>query len=180
MDRLLSHLDGIDARRRALLDLAASLDARDLTRRPGGDAWSVLEVVEHLVLAERAVLGDLEDPGVRREAPRSLRGRVLHRVVLSILRFGIPVRVPAPSMVPVGGRSLEELRAEWDQSFARMRRYVSELDPAAAGRAVFHHPVSGPLTTAQALELMDAHLLTHERQVRRILAAHRTPAAVDR
>ncbi|NNK61829.1 MAG: hypothetical protein HKO98_01365, partial [Gemmatimonadetes bacterium] len=37
--------------------------------------------------------------------------------------------------------------------------------------AVFVHPVSGPLTTRQAIRMLRVHLTRHERQIRRILRA---------
>ena len=45
-----------------------------------------------------------------------------------VLKYGIPVQVPSPAMVPQGDRSLGELRRLWDENQAWLRAYVGRLD----------------------------------------------------
>lgn len=168
MNRTLRRLEAVDARRRALLDEVESLDASRRTRRPPDGGWSIIEVVEHLVLAELDVLGDLDAPRPHRR--RTLRHRFGYLVVLGVLGFGIPVKVPSQGMVPRGGRTLDELRAMWDDTHRRLRDYVDSLDADGLRRATFRHPVSGPLTVGQAVRMLDVHLRRHEKQVRRLAA----------
>lgn len=168
---LLLRLDAIDARRRVLLDEVATVDAGVLATRPPSGGWSVLEILEHLVLVEVYVLGDLADAGRRPAGRRTLKSRVLYRVVFFVLRFGIPVRAPSRKMVPTGTPTLDDVRRRWDESHASLRAFVAGLDDQGMERAVFRHPVSGPLTPAEAVRLMDVHLDRHVGQIHRTLAA---------
>ncbi|MBT8402296.1 MAG: DinB family protein [Gemmatimonadetes bacterium] len=67
--------------------------------------------------------------------------------------------------------SFDELRAAWEESHRGLRRHVIAEGEGRISGAVFVHPVSGPLTTRQAIRMLRVHLTRHERQIRRILRA---------
>jgi hypothetical protein len=56
---LTRRLQAFDDRRNALLDEMEALEPGKLLARPIPGKWSILEIVEHLVLAERVVLQGL-------------------------------------------------------------------------------------------------------------------------
>lgn len=164
-----TRLRSFRARRDVLLDELASLDEAALMARPAPGRWSIMEIVEHMVVAERDVFGAFDSNGPRRHRARTLRHRFAYVLVMAILRFGVPVRVPSAAMLPQGGRNLAELRAMWDENHAWMERYLAEYDEAASRSAVFRHPVAGPLTADQAMRMARVHLERHIGQIRRIL-----------
>ena len=45
-----------DRNRHALLDDLLELNADQLKRKPGPEDWSILQIVQHMVLAERDVM----------------------------------------------------------------------------------------------------------------------------
>jgi hypothetical protein len=163
----------IDRQRAALLAEVTALTADQRTWRSAPDAWSAVDVIEHLVLAEQVVLGDLETAATRPDAPRQLRHRVRAVIVWVVLRFGIRVSIPAEAMRPVGTTSFETLQVMWDAQHRALRTFVEGLDAAGVQRHVFRHPISGPLSVVQALRLLSAHLTTHQRQLRRLHDARR-------
>lgn len=160
-------LDAYDRTRRALLDEMDALDPILLSFSHRAGEWSILEILEHLVLAERAVLQDLPEP-YRLEArePR-LRHRLAYTTVTFLLKFRIPVRVPSPAMVPQGDKSLLDVRRLWDENARWLRAYVGRGQ--GLSRAVFRHPVAGPMTVSQAVRAGQLHLAVHRRQIWRIL-----------
>jgi hypothetical protein len=152
--------------RRALLDELEALDPAVLEARPRAGKWSMLEIVEHLVLAERAVFKGLPDTSRLVDGKRGPENHVRYLLVLFILRSGIPVRVPSPAMVPRGDRSLAELRRLWDENQDWLRSCIARLGPEGVRRAVFEHPVAGPLTVEQAVRMLRVHVGGHVRQIR--------------
>ena len=141
-------LQRLDDRRRALLDSLESLSPEALRARPAEGAWSSLEILEHLVVAEQVILQGLPDPATLIDRPRSLRQRCLF-----------------PLVVPTGGATLAELRERWDATHAWLRAYAEGLPPGGGGKAIFAHPVCGPITLSQALRLDRLHLEVHTRQI---------------
>jgi len=162
-------LDRIDALRRAVLDDVASVAEAQRRRRPASDAWSMLEIVEHLVLAERVVLGPSAQWRDRASSPRSWRHRLRYQMVRLVLRQRIKVGIPSEQLRPAGRASFEQLQKAWTANHVALRDFVLSLDRAGARRAIFHHPIAGPLTVPQALSLLEAHLRGHAAQVRRLL-----------
>jgi len=158
----------LDDRRRALLDEMEGLSAEDLQARARPGKWSILEIVEHLMIAERIVLAGLPPPAELVERPRSLKNRAVYPLVIFVLRFSIPVKVPSRRMLPSGTMSLAEIRSQWDETVRWLGAYAAGLGPDGHSKAVFLHPVAGPITLTQALRMDRLHLETHIRQIRRL------------
>lgn len=162
-------LQRIEALRDALLDEVAAAPDATRRRRPTPDAWSALEVLEHLVLAERVVLGPSAQWRDQPSAPRSLRDRVRYYMVRFVLQQRIKVTTPSAQMRPSGRVSFTQLRTAWLAQQDALREFVLSLDREGVRRAIFHHPIAGPLTVPQALQLLEVHLRGHAAQVHRLL-----------
>ena len=166
--RLEKRLRAFNEMRGALLDEMEALDPAKLVARPRVGKWTILEIIEHLVLAERAVLQDLPEPSELSAHERTIKHRFAYLIVMFVLRYGIPVPVPSPAMVPRGNRSLVDLRRLWDENQRWLGAYIGGLDRKGLRRAVFGHPVAGPLTVGQAVRMDQVHLKTHVRQIKRL------------
>jgi hypothetical protein len=139
-----------------------------LKAKPLEGKWSILEIIEHLVISERDVMPGLSDPSDPASNPRTSKDRILFLLVMVLLRFPIPIRTPSKGMVPGGKKSLEELRSMWDQNHRWLRDFVEGLDRAGSTQAIFHHPVAGPLTPSQAAWMLEVHLKRHIKQIKRL------------
>jgi len=171
--RLKRWIQAFDDQRLALLDELAALPPAALKAKARPDKWSILEIVEHLVLAERFVLAGMPPAAELVARRRSLKNRCIYPIVIFVLRFKIPVKVPAKRMLPTGQASLAEVRSAWDGNLRWLRAYVAGLPPGGGRSAVFLHPVAGPITLTQALRMDRLHFATHLRQIRRLQAQAR-------
>lgn len=93
-----------------------------------------------------------------RVLPRTLRRALVLRA------FGRDAVLPLPSSTvePNGDVPLPTLLSRWDAPHAEMRRV---LDSLQRDEAWYSHPVLGPLTAAQMLDLARAHTAHHARQI---------------
>lgn len=160
-----SLIQALDHQRGMLLDGLEALDIAVLQAKPRPGTWSILEIVEHVVVAESVILLGLPSRAELLARSRTLEHRLKYLLVLLILKGRIPVRVPSRRMLPTGQRSLPELRDTWDGHVRWLRTLAEEADEEVLGEAFFIHPVAGPLTLAQALRLDLLHLQTHRRQI---------------
>ncbi len=158
----------LDRQRNALLDALQAMPPALLVAKPLADKWSLLEIVEHLVIAERVVFQGLPELGRLRVRQRGFKDHVRYRVAELFLRSGIALRVPSPAMLPKGGHTLGALRHLWDENHAWLQTYVNALATGSPSPAVFEHPAAGPLTVEQALHLDQIHLNGHTRQIRKL------------
>jgi len=154
--------------RRKLLEEVEGLEPERLVARPLAGKWSILEIVEHLVLGDRDVLQGLPEPANLVDRRRELKHRVSYPLVMLVLACHIPAKVASPRMIPRGESSVAELRREWDEIQRWLRSYVGQLDRGDLAKSVFAHPIAGPLTLGQALHMGALHMATHTRQIRRL------------
>ena len=164
--RLERRLQAFNAARSALLDEMEALGPDRLVAKPLAGKWSILEIVEHLVLAERAVFRGLPDPSHLVGNERGLGHRFRYLLVMFVLNTRIRVRVPSRAMIPRGDRTLAELRRLWDENQAWLRSCIDCLGPDRIGSAVLRHPVAGPISVKQGLRMGQVHLNLHVRQIR--------------
>lgn len=167
--RLRKGVERTSRKREEFLSTLSGLPAAALEWRPGEGAWTLLEIVEHLVLAEQNVLVDLSDLKGLEVRSRSWLNVVRYWLVLGVLRFKIPVPVPSEGMVPKGGRPLSELADLWERQHAALLTFVSELAPTAESSPIFVHPVTGPLTVTEAVRMLEVHLDRHIGQARKTM-----------
>ena len=168
-----SLIQTLDDRRLALLQVLDGLPPEMLQARLHPWAWSVLEILEHLVVAERVILQGLPDPADLVDRPRHLQHRLKYPLVMLVLKLAIPVKVPSKRMLPMGQRTLADLREEWDQHLRWLRAFEAGQRAGAHGKACFLHPVAGPITLVQALRMDLLHVGIHARQVSKIVHTHR-------
>jgi hypothetical protein len=89
-------------------------------------------------------------------------------MVMFVLACHLPAKVPSPRYLPQGQSSLPDLRRDWGEMQQWLRSYVGPLDRGDSAKAVFGHPVAGPMTMQQVLDMGKLHLATHTRQIRRL------------
>ncbi|NJL28114.1 MAG: DinB family protein [Thermoanaerobaculia bacterium] len=159
-------IEAFDRERIALLDELASLDPARLTARSIPGKWSILEIVEHLVLGEELVYGGLPDPGQLRQHRRRLKNRFFYLLVMVLLRFGVRLKAPSKALLPRGEGSFEQYRQRWDRNQKWLSTYAGSLSPEELRRAVFIHPATGPIDVVQVVDMTAAHFHTHLRQIR--------------
>lgn len=166
---MLAQVDAISETRARLMAELDALPRSLLAQRSTSGGWSILEVIEHLVLSERSVLANMDRPELLKARRKSLRARFGLTAVMSVLRSPIPVSVPSADMRPKGERSFEELRTDWEASHEALRGHVAAVEGGQISGAVFMHPIAGPLTTREAIRMLRVHLKRHEKQIRNIL-----------
>ncbi len=174
--RLARARERLSRTRASLVDLAAASPEGDLARAPGGGGWTALEVLEHLILVERSVIGLLATP--RREqglAPREPLAHLVRalpvawRLQLVARRIG---KVPAPSDVrpaamPTKAQALAGLAAARRGTLAHLER-GGQTDELARIRR--QHPILGTLDGIQWIEFIAAHERRHCGQIADLLA----------
>ena len=164
--RLIKKLQAFDARRNALLDEMETVEPAKLLARARPGKWSMIEIIEHLVLAERSVFQGLAEPSQLTARATRPGDRFRYLLVMFVLKNGIRVQVGTPAMLPQGGCDLAELRRLWDENQTWLRARLDGLDAEGASKAILEHPQAGPINLKQAVAMSQAHLDAHIRQIR--------------
>jgi hypothetical protein len=152
---------------RAEFHSAAGVPEEQAKIRPAPGRWSVLDCVEHIVIAEERFLGWLQNPEAAPAPPMDHEKE-------SKLLAGVAsrtTRVQAPDPVQPTGRfaTLAEAFEHFDAVRARSIA-VAEKQGAGVYALSATHPFFGPINGAETLVLMAAHCRRHAAQIREVRA----------
>jgi uncharacterized damage-inducible protein DinB len=161
--------EALEELREGVLREVRGLSPAQRTFQPAPDAWSAVQVIQHLLLAERESVRFLKSG--REPGRRSFKHRILHVGVRLVLASGLRVKAPSERVLPQEDLSLEELEAAWQETRQELLEYLGGVPADRLKRQVFRHPIAGPLDIEQALDFFSNHLRHHRRQLARIQAA---------
>lgn len=142
-----------------------------LNRKPGPDAWSVAEVVHHLIATEAATLrylkkkilglSDLKKTGIRNSL----------RILFMKFFYSLPFKYKAPEVTHPAAKhhSFSELEANWAEVRKSTRELLSPLSDDELRLELWRHPVGGRMNILQMLDFFDAHIERHQQQIERTL-----------
>jgi hypothetical protein len=162
--------DSLEKKYPNLLQLLNSLSDDALYFKAGADKWSIVEVIEHLVMAEENMLEQLTDAASATALDPQDRSAKNYHIVIKVMTKDIPVDVPDESMEPHGQIALEELLERWNDTRQKTRAFIDGINSEKAGELVYRHPFAGPLNMAETLRFIDVHFDNHMRHIETIKA----------
>jgi hypothetical protein len=168
---LARRFERVERHKRDLLEGVAGRDDAWLNRAPVPGAWSIVQVIAHLVLSEAGTLSYI---GKKIQAPPEEIPRAGPMAVLRSLALTAALRSPLRRQAPERARPasepepLDSVRGRWDEVRAGWRERLETYPEALHGRAIFRHPFAGRFSMAQTLGFLDEHLLHHARQIERL------------
>ncbi len=162
-------LGELEERKQSLLAETASWPEDRRGFSPGPGAWSALQVIEHLIKTEEAILtsmrAGLGQP--HRRGPRDLAGVwFLDRVFRSPRRVKTPAS--ASRVLPGDPLGLKDLTARWDAVRRELDEVIAGLAPEQTRGGVFRHSVAGWMRVGDTLNFFSVHLIHHRFQLARI------------
>lgn len=161
------------------LDSALSgLSPEQLHRPEEPGAWSVIQVLNHLVEVEERTLAYCRKKYLAGDDMPNVGWLQPIRFGFYDLAFSLPIRVKTPKVlsVPSNEGNVAEVMRRWAQHRAALADFLDQYPEKWANKAIFKHPFAGRLTMEQTLQFFRRHLLHHVVQLRRILAAQGIPA----
>ena len=160
-EQILSLVEALDETRKDILSSLEGLTEDQLAFRPDKKSWSPLDIAEHCALTERSLLCNMPEPGTCIHAAPTLTNRLNRLRTRYVLRWRIPVQISAQGLHPQGGLRLEDIAAMWGDDMAWLRKYLENTPAESLEHAYFRHPIAGPLTLAQVLDMAVLHIDYH-------------------
>jgi uncharacterized damage-inducible protein DinB len=168
LSELQSRFDLIEGHKRWFVAHAENLGLEQAGKRVREDEWSLAEVIEHLIIAERNFTPGFE---AAKESKSSdpFPAQMKRKVVMFVLSNGIKVPTPNDRVIPKGEDSLDKLLPEWDGLRERMRATLASRNQNELGLVAFNHPRAGDLTFTEALDFLNAHFIYHRKRAIKVL-----------
>lgn len=172
MSKALAALRDMRKHRDDLLDDATGWTVRALTHRPRVDAWSALEMIDHLRRTEQWVAREIHmsAQNQRRNAARTTPAQI---ILFTIMRSPLRVKVPKGSeeLHPSSPGTLSVVANNWIAAGEQLELAISKLKEQEAQLAVVRHPVGGWMNATTAARFLEVHLRHHLHQWERLKAA---------
>ena len=157
---------------RALQDSVAGVSEEQAKIRPAPGRWSVLECVEHLILAENGMFELLTIRSAPAASPcDGSREEIFARSLTNRGR-----KIEAPEFARPTGRflSLAAAIAEFCRCRARAAGYLEHCEDDLRARTATH-PVAGPVSCQELLIILAFHPARHALQIREIRQSLQLP-----
>lgn len=170
----------LERSRNELLQRLATYTLAQLQFRPSPVAWSIIEVVHHLVLAEYYATAYIEKKLSNTTAVQTLSTGARFRSWLLTLAMRSPFRFKAPStrVLPDASVTPTQVLAQWEELRQKWAALLETAKPEHLHLALYRHPVAGLLTLSQAITFVQEHFNHHLQQFQRIIAAPDFPAPI--
>ena len=172
LEELRQTFDHLEDKLERLLQELESMPPQTVNFKAGPDKWSVLEAVEHLVIAEEGMLEQLTTTG-KADLDRQDRSAKNFNIVINVMERDIPVDVPDDRLEPHGEYKLEDLLDRWKAVRRKTRTYIEGIDSDHASALVYRHPFAGPLNIFETFRFIDVHFDNHIRHLETIKARAR-------
>ena len=157
----------LEDRKSELLEDLKSYSDNHLQFQPAPERWSMLMVLQHIVLGEQGIRLTQEELRIN-PVRHLLKPGDMFAVVMDVLNKDIPVEVPDAFVEPDGSMGLDELIALWDLERKALCDLLEEVTEKTVSHVMFSHPAAGPLDPVRTLQLAVAHFNTHRRQIDRL------------
>jgi hypothetical protein len=166
VERIVHKLASAQAR---LLRAADAVSAGQWKSCPGDGAWSAGELVAHLIMVERTIIGKADRITQKpvRLTPLWKRFHLpLALVEARLIRLKTPIALD-PQLVRGKEAMLAELRDVRERSLA----FLDEAKNRDLSAYCWRHPLVGNLNLYEWFEMIAAHELRHTKQMQEIAAA---------
>lgn len=168
-----AHLKSLNQKLILLLrDLQHYSDAK-LNEQPKEDAWSVLQIMQHVMKAEEGAVLYIKkklsfNPALEKAGVMSNMRSIALNMSLSS-----PIKIKAPEGVS-GEHLLTDLTfwdvaKQWKQQRKELENYLNTLPAELFHLDVYKHPLTGKMTIASMLSFFNKHVDRHTNQIRRTL-----------
>lgn len=162
----------LETDRLELMKTLSGLTEAQLERTPRAGAWSIKQIVAHLITSEHLSLMYMKKKSLGMETlDESGLIESLKMITLKISqRF--PFKFKAPKVVvehTPADNSFEELKNNWAASRTQLKAFLETIADHHIKKKIYKHPVAGRIDFVQAIIFFREHFKHHYPQIKRLL-----------
>jgi hypothetical protein len=152
---------------KVLMDRLENVDPEILQHKPDPATWSPIQVLDHVVMAERVSNNYIKKKYNAIEEVPVAGVRAKFGCYAMKLSLQLPKKFKAPSYVnqPDGLKSIKDINESWNEVRTELREFLESYPDKYVDKALFKHPFVGRLSLTQMMEVHLIHLQRHEKQI---------------
>jgi len=167
---LIKAIDEIEAIKETLISDYEQLTEPQLTFRPNSRKWNLLQVAEHLMLAETGSINYVNKKikGINSLEEYSFKAGFRFWLMKCLLNAPVKIRNRPSSTAPTLEPDFKDLKLRWDIARQALKKFTETYDEETLNKLVYKHPFAGRLNTLQMVKFFKLHLNHHMKQIKRI------------
>lgn len=154
-----------------LLDDLAGWDIEILQKKPDEMRWSVVQIVNHLILVERMSLVYIKKkyPAINELGEEGLKQKLAMKGMKLAQRSTKKFKAPSAVGQPQNEDDLEQLKVEWTKAQGDLKVFLEDYPDKYLKKLLFKHPFVGRLSLAQMMKVNLYHMVRHKSQIDSLL-----------
>ena len=159
----------LEIKTKNLIQNLQSVPEEKLVRQPAPGAWSPLQVVQHLMIAE-----ELSEKYMRKKlsfnkpVPKAgFKGAARFRVMKIFNWIGFKIKAPSALTLFPENLRLEELKKSWASQRDALYQYLESLPDETLQGELFKHILAGKMNARHMVGFFSMHLDRHRKQIER-------------
>ncbi len=146
-----------------------AFDGELLNRKPSPESWSVLQVINHLIISEAGTLNYLQKKIQSPSLPKKSFFEPIKMIFLYLI-MTTPLKFKAPKVVSdPESKDLNSSFEDWDRIRKNIEEFVVEYPESNKDKAIFKHPFIGRVSLESTLWFFKMHIQHHQKQIDRLL-----------
>ncbi len=169
--KLQQQFNDLEESRKALFYDLRGQDDTIINKKPSGEAWSIAQVMEHLIMSEELSLKYLQKKTLD-TSKAQVAGIGSHwRFFLTRTVFVMNIKYKAPSLInpPANFVSIKQLEERWKAVRSETLKLLNQLPEADLKKEIWKHAIAGKMNIEQMLAFFAIHFNRHRKQVYRTL-----------
>lgn len=172
MHKSIDHLfQKMENHREDLYQRLQSYPSEVMNEKVNDDSWSVVQVIDHLILSEQSTIEYLKKKTTGGEPIPSAGPASFFRY--HVLKFAmiLPIKFRAPRFIgnPDNSATLDQAMSRWKTVRLQLDQLLSTMTAEQINAEVFKHPIAGKMNLKQALKFIQSHVDRHTQQIFNIL-----------
>ncbi len=171
--KVAAQLQHIDTKLNLLLTDLKQYSDEKLNHKPSAESWSVLQVLQHLMLVENASQKYVQKKLSYNPSLSKVNLGTAWRMLILKSYNWLPIKLKAPSYVNENNfaekTTFSEVAAQWQAQRQNLRDYLSALPEDLFDKEVYKHPLAGRLSLLGMLNFYEGHFDRHYKQIQKLL-----------
>ena len=170
--KLQAQFNGLEKSRKDLFNDLRSYDDEVFNKKPSPKAWSIAQVIEHLVIAEEASLKYLQKKTLdtSKVPVAGLGSKWRFMLTNTVFVLNISFKAPPVMSPPESFVTTRQLEQRWAKVRADTFELLNKLPEEDLKKEIWKHVISGKMNIYQMYSFFNIHFNRHRKQVYRTVA----------
>ena len=167
--KLKAYFERFDEELETLFSFIKAYSEDELNKKPSEKAWSVVQIMYHLMLSEEGALSYVKKKlTIGRDHIKKAGATSKLRAIVLVSSMKQPIKLTAPTYasenIPAYA-SIEEIRNQWLNQRNELYAFLTNQPSELFDYECYKHPVTGVMDIWGMLDFFEAHFQRHFKQI---------------